>query len=233
MSCEELQARLAEAEATIERLRAEAQQKDAKISELESEKSFLLKGFVGLYNTVSKAYMSLGKAEKQKADTWSRGVNNQPTIEERAAYMEQMGGVMVNALTEAPSASIAATSDENKRFTYSLRTRNENRAEAIVAHATETGKASLDSKEITAVLETHEGRKLDSKTVWRAMELARQLMKAPKDRIGKIVRLKIPDFIRCPEKSEFQDHDSHPWGGGGDRGIVPGPRKDRVLWDPS
>lgn len=246
--CEEPQDKLREAEKTIEQLKAEVAVRDAtiqqqakQISDLEAdvyvisaERDDLLKGFVSLYNAVSKAFSSLGKEEKKKADTWSRGVNNQPTIEERAAYMSQMGGFMVKAISEVPSTALAVTSDESKRFSYTLKTRNENRAEAIVAHVRETGKETIKSTDAQVLLETHEGKKLDSKCVWRALKLAGEMMKAPKDKIGKIARLKIPDFIRCPEKSECQDHDSHLWGGGGgDRGTVPRPRKDRVLWDPS
>lgn len=237
MSCDD---RLREAEATISRLRAEVAEKDAtiqqqagEIAKLESEKGFLLKGFVGLYNTVSKAYMSLGKEEKKQADKWERGVNNEPTIEFRAAYMAQMGGTMVNALAEAPSSSIAATSDDNKRFSYSLKTRNENRAEAIVAHVMETKPATIKMNEMKGVLETHEGRKIDSKSVWRAVELARKMMKAPKDKLGKVVRLKIPDSIRGVTKAESdEDREYRQMVEGSDCGILPRPRKDRVVWDP-
>lgn len=228
-----LQAEVAEKDTRIAELRAEVAEKDAEIAELESEKGFLLTGFVGLYNTASEAFMSLGKEEKKKADTWKRGVNDQPTIEFRAAYMEQFGRVMINALAEAPSSSMATTSDESKRFTYSLKTLNENRATAIIDHVQKTGSATIKTPEAKAVLETHEDRKIDSKSVWRAMDLARQMMKATKSKIGKVARLTIPDSFRGVTKAESnEDREYRRMVEGGDLGKLPGPRKDRVEWDP-
>lgn len=232
MSCEELQARLAEAEAKIAEKDTIIKQQAAEIAELEADKSFLFKGFVGLYNTLSKAYMSLGKEEKKKADTWSRGVNNQPTIEERAAYMTQMGEAMVKALAETPATTIAATSEDNKRFSYSKATLNENRATAIIDHVQKTGSATIKTPEVKAILETHEDRKIDSKSVWRAMKLAGEIMKAEKDKYARTVRLKIPDFFRRNNAESDEDREYRRMVEGGDLGKLPGPRKDRVEWDP-
>jgi hypothetical protein len=116
-------------------------------------------------------------------------------------------------IRESPAPTIAGEGEE--RFTYTLRTKTENRALALVDHLKRTGKTVLKMPEARAVLETHESRRLDRKIVWRAMKVAQGLLRATKDTVWGVCRLIVsPTAI----------------GGGGAEDTVPRPRRDRTPW---
>ncbi|HNR59169.1 MAG TPA: hypothetical protein PKJ51_12000, partial [Methanothrix sp.] len=74
--------------------------------------------------------------------------------------------------------------------------------------------------------ETVEGRKLDRKTVHRAMDVARGILRASSEVVGGIRRLIIPS----PSPGE-EDRPRPVAGGGGYRGGLSHPRRWGVPWD--
>jgi len=97
---------------------------------------------------------------------------------------------------------------------YDVKTLNQKRAEAIAAHVQQTGKTSIKSVEARAVLETVEHRRLDRKTVCRALRAAQGILRATADKMGGVTRLIIPGSPSQKRTLDVSDgrHDS----GGGD-----------------
>lgn len=75
---------------------------------------------------------------------------------------------------------------------YDLRTLNERRRDAIVAYMERTGKATITTQEARHVLQTSENRKLDRKSIWRALRAVRDYLGASLDLLGGVLRLIIP-----------------------------------------
>ena len=195
------------------------------LAAVERERDLYREAFLRLYGALARHYSARGKAEKKAIEKYARTVEGVDP-EDRPGYLATMGEVMIEALAEeAPSTTVV---EGEGRFTYSTRTRTENRALALVEHVRTTGKASLKSTEARTVLETVEGRKLDRKTVHRAMNVARGILRASSEVVGGIRRLVIPS----PSPGGGEDR-PQPFavGGGGDRGGVPRARRWAVPWD--
>jgi len=194
------------------------------IEGLKAERDLFRDGFLRLYGAIARAHAAKGKAEKKDVAKYARIVEGlQP--EDRPGYLATMGEVMIEALAETP-ATIAPEGPDHLR--YDTRTLNQRRGEALAAHAQKTGKAAIKSTEAGTVLETVEGRKLDRKTVHRAMDVARGILRASSEVVGGIRRLVIPS----PSPGGGEDR-PQPFavGGGGDRGGVSRPRRWAVPWD--
>ena len=131
-------------------------------------------------------------------------------------------------IRDSPAPAASTTTEGPDPLRYDTRTLNQRRGEAIAAHAQKTGKAAIKSTEAGTVLETVEGRKLDRKTVHRAMDVARGILRASSEVVGGIRRLVIPS----PSPGGGEDR-PQPFavGGGGDRGGVSRPRRWAVPWD--
>jgi len=194
------------------------------IEGLKAERDLFRDGFLRLYGSITRAHAAKGKAEKKDVAKYARTVEGlQP--EDRPGYLATMGEVMIEALAETP-ATIAPEGPDHLR--YDTRTLNQRRGEALAAHAQKTGKAAIKSTEARTVLETVEGRKLDRKTVHRAMDVARGILRASSEVVGGIRRLVIPS----PSPGGGEDR-PQPFtvGGGGDRGGLSRPRRWAVPWD--
>jgi len=124
----------------------------------------------------------------------------------------------------APSTS--APPDPGSPLRYDTKPLSQKRGEALAAHIQKSGKASTFTPELKAVLETVEGRKLDRKTVHRAMDVARGILRASSEVVGGIRRLIIPS----PSPGE-EDRPRPVAGGGGYRGGLSHPRRWGVPWD--
>jgi hypothetical protein len=196
--------------------------------QLEAENAIFREGFTRLYGAITRAYATRGKAEKRDVDHFARVVEGlQP--QQRPVYLASMGEDMVKALAEAPTL---AREEGEGRFTYSTRTRTENRALALVEHVKTTGKASIKSTEARAVLETHEGKPLDRKVVLRALEAAQGLLRATSDKLGGVTRLILSTSTRRPAPaSPPQARESHNRIGEGGGGGLSRPRRWAVPWD--
>jgi len=131
-------------------------------------------------------------------------------------------------IRDSPTPVAYTTTEGPDHLRYDTRTLNQRRGEALAAHAQKTGKAAIKSTEAGTVLETVEGRKLDRKTVHRAMDVARGILRASSEVVGGIRRLVIPS----PSPGGGEDR-PQPFavGGGGDRGGVSRPRRWAVPWD--
>ena len=199
-------------------------ERSGEIAAMEMERDLWREAFLRLYGALARAHAAKGKAEKKDVAKYARTVEGVDP-DDRPGYLASMGEVMIEALAEAPSITVV---EGEGRFTYSIRTRTENRALALVEHVKTTGKASIKSTEARTVLETVEGRKLDRKTVHRAMNVARGILRASSEVVGGIRRLVIPS----PSPGGGEDR-PQPFavGGGGDRGGVPRARRWAVPWD--
>ena len=195
------------------------------IEGLKAERDLFRDGFLRLYGSIARQYSANGKDEKRDVEKYARTVEGlQPN--DRPGYLATMGEVMIEALTEAPNL---AREEGEGRFTYTTRSRTENRALALVEHVKTTGKASIKSTEARAVLETHEGKPLDRKVVLRALEVARGLLRASQDKIGGVTRLILSTSSRRPSPTSPQESESHNRIGGGGGGLSR-PRRWAVPW---
>ena len=146
--------------------------------------------------------------------------------DDRPGYLASMGEGMIEALAEkSPTPTLPQGPDPLPNDT---RTLNQKRGEAIAAHAQKTGKAAIKSTDAGTVLETIEGRKLDRKTVHRAMDAARGILRASSEVVGGIRRLVVPS---TSPGGGGEDRPQPVVGGGGDRGGVSRPRRWAVPWD--
>jgi len=191
---------------------------------MEMERDLWREAFLRLYGALARQYSARGKAEKKDVAKYARTVEGVDP-EDRPGYLATVGEVMIEALAETP-ATIAPEGPDHLR--YDTRTLNQRRGEALAAHAQKTGKAAIKSTEARTVLETVEGRKLDRKTVHRAMDVARGILRASSEVVGGIRRLVIPS----PSPGGGEDR-PQPFtvGGGGDRGGLSRPRRWAVPWD--
>ena len=98
---------------------------------------------------------------------------------------------IIERMKETPP--IVMEPEEESRYTYSLRTRTEKRAMAIVDHLKRTGKTSIKSTEARIVLEGVEGQELDRTVVKRALDKASAILRAPKSFVGGVARIVLPD----------------------------------------
>ena len=194
------------------------------LAAVERERDLYREAFLRLYGALTRAYSARGKAEKKDVAKYARTVEGVDP-EDRPGYLATMGEVMIEALAEKSPALVAEGPDHLR---YDTRTLNQRRGEALAAHAQKTGKAAIKSTEARTVLETVEGRKLDRKTVHRAMDVARGILRASSEVVGGIRRLVIPS----PSPGGGEDR-PQPFavGGGGDRGGVSRPRRWAVPWD--
>jgi len=142
--------------------------------------------------------------------------------------------LVINARIKAAAAMIrdslapsTTTTEGPDPLRYDTKTLNQRRGEAIAVHAQKTGKAAIKSTEAGTVLETVEGRQLDRKTVHRAMDAARGILRASSEVVGGIRRL----VISSPSPGGEDRPQPVAVGGGGDRGRVSRPRRWSVPWD--
>jgi hypothetical protein len=142
--------------------------------------------------------------------------------------------LVINARIKAAAAMIrnsppaVSVSMGGGQYHYNTRTRTENRGLALVDHLKHTGKATLKMPEARAVLETHEGRKLDRKVVWRALRFAQGFLRASVDKVGGIGRLVLDGSLAVPA---HQIHRAVLDEGEESRVNVPRPRRWAVPWD--
>jgi len=101
----------------------------------------------------------------------------------RATHISNYINGNVDDLT-ARKAAVSPIVDGEPEPKYSLLTRTQNRAKALVEYMKETGKASLKTSEAKAYLEGVEGRKLYSMSVIRAMRLIPVIVGAVLDHLG-------------------------------------------------
>lgn len=141
---------------------------------------------------------------------------------------------IINARIKAAAAMIrnappaVSVSMGGGQYHYNTRTRTENRGLALVDHLKHTGKSVLKMPEARAVLETHEGRKLDRKIVWRALRFAQGFLRASVDKVGGIGRLLLDGPLVVPAhqiRGAVLDE------GEESRVGLSRPRRDRVPWD--
>jgi len=195
------------------------------IEVLREENAILREGFTRLYGAITRQYSAKGRDERANVEKYARTVEGVDP-EDRPGYLATVGENMVRALAEAPSITVV---EGEGRFTYSIRTRTENRALALVEHVRTTGKSSIKSTEARAVLETHEGKPLDRKVVLRALEVAQGILRATSDKVGGVTRLILSTSSRRPSPTSPQGRESHNRSVGG--GGPSRPRRWAVPWD--
>jgi hypothetical protein len=130
-------------------------------------------------------------------------------------------------IRDSPTASLQPAAEGPAPLRYDTKPLNQKRGEAIAAHVQMRGGAIIKSTEAGTVLETIEGRKLDRKTVHRALDVARGILRASSEVVGGIRRLVIPS----PSPGGGEDRPQPVAGGGGDRGEVSRARRWSVPWD--
>jgi hypothetical protein len=212
-------------------LEADIARKDARISELEERETAHLKDDAETLNVVIEALRAVQPgAESARFFRESEDRIRKADPEDKPLVINARIKAAAAMIRDSPST--AATPEPGSPLRYDTKTLNQKRGEAIAAHAQQTGKAAIKSTEAGTVLETIEGRKLDRKTVHRAMDAARGILRASSEVVGGIRRLVVPSPRREREK-EPTGGQPQPVaaGGGGDRGTVPRPRRWAVPWD--
>lgn len=96
-------------------------------------------------------------------------------------------------IRDAPAALEVEGGD---RFTYTTRTRTENRALALVDYMKRTETPALKSTEARHVLQEIEGKSLDRKIVHRALNAARGLIRASSEVVGGVSRIVLQSTTR-------------------------------------
>jgi hypothetical protein len=191
------------------------------IEGLKAERDLFRDGFLRLYGSITRAYSANGKAEKKDVEKYARTVEGMDP-EDRPAYLATMGEVMIEALTEKSPPT--APQEGPDLLHYDLRSLNDRRRDAILTYMEKTGKATITTQEARHVLQTAENRKLDRKSIWRALRAARDYLGASLDLLGGVLRL-VVSKARRPEGG------SQPFTPPVYGGPSPRPRRDRVPWD--
>ncbi|MCP1392979.1 MAG: hypothetical protein J5I35_09520, partial [Methanothrix harundinacea] len=132
-------------------------------------------------------------------------------------------------IRDSPAPPSATPTEAGSPLRYDTKPLNQKRGEAIAAHVQMRGGAIIKSTEAGTVLETIEGKKLDRKTVHRALDVARGILRASSEVVGGIRRLVIPSH--SPGGGYDRTQPGVVCGGGGDRDSSPHPRRWGVPWD--
>ncbi len=205
-------------------LEADSARKDARISELEEREAALVRDDVETLNAVIDALRTI-----QPGKETARFLKDS---EERIlAAAPEDKPLVINARIKAAAAMIRdspTASLQPAPLRYDTKPLSQKRGEAIAAHVLMRGGTIVKSTDAGTVLETIEGKKLDRKTVHRAMDVARGILRASSEVVGGIRRLVIPS----PSPGGGEDRPQPVVvGGGGDRGGLSRPRRWCVPWD--
>lgn len=187
--------------------------KDAEIAFLKERETAFVRDGIEALNTVVEALRAVRPG--READQFVRESGeriNAASADDKPFLINARIKRAATMIRDAPAPVV----EREGRFSYSTNTRTQNRALALVDHLKRTGKGSLKMPEARSVLETHEGRHLDRKVVWRAMKAAQGLLRATKDTVWGVSRL----ILKCPlERGDNED-----------RVTMPRPRRERVPW---
>jgi len=112
---------------------------------------------------------------------------------------------------------------------YDLRDLNTRRRDALITYMEKTGKATITTQEARHVLQTSENRKLDRKSIWRALRAARDYLGASLDLLGGVLRLILPD--RTASSPRRSPPGSQPIETVTSRDTSPRSRRWAVPWD--
>lgn len=178
--------------ARIGKLESEHHQDQAEIERLETSFISFFKFCVEALEDASKALEAVqpGRETRQFLDETKKGVETASPEGRPYAVIGRIRQI-ITKMKETPP--IVMEPEEESRYTYSLRTRTENRAMAIVDHLKRTGKTSIKSTEARIVLEGVEGQELDRTVVKRALDKASAILRAPKSFVGGVARIVLPD----------------------------------------
>lgn len=207
-------------------LEATVTAKDAEIAILRERETALARDGIETFNVVVETLRQLqpGKettrffAEaKKKIETTSP--------EDRPLIVNSRIKAAVAMIRNSPP--LVSVSMGGGQYHYSTRTRTENRALALVDHLKHTGKGTIKMPEARAVLETHEGRSLDRKIIWRAMRAAQGLLRATKDIAWGVTRLVFDPLV----PPDLQVYGAVIDEGEESRVNAPRPQRNRVPWD--
>jgi hypothetical protein len=215
-----------ERDAEIVNLKNDLVEKDATIEEQDQHFVSFFKFCVEALNDATEALEVVcpGKETHQFLDETDEAVKTATPEGRPYAVMGRVRQI-IERIKETPPLVI----ETEKMYTYTTRTRVENRALALVDHIKTTWKNSLKSTEARTILETHEGRPLDRKIVWRALEVAQGILRATVDKVGGVGRLVLSTPRPSLEQHEVDlHHHENRLGGGGE---LSRPRRSRVNWD--
>jgi hypothetical protein len=189
-----------ERDAEIVNLKTDLAEKDAVIEEQDQCFDSFLKFCVEALNDAAEALEVVcpGKETRAFINEMKKAVET-ATPEGRPYAVIGHIRQIIERLKETPP--ISAVEPVEEKFTYSLKTRTENRAMAIADFMKRTGKSSIKSTEARIVLEDIEGQRLDRTIVKRAMDKASKLLRAPKDIFGGVARLVLPAPLTVPTTS--------------------------------
>jgi hypothetical protein len=189
-----------ERDAEIAHLKTDLVEKDAVIEEQDHYFDSFFKFTVETLNDAAEAleFVCPGKETRTFINETKKAVET-ATPEGRPFAVVGRIRQIIERMKEMPP--ISAVEPVEEKFTYSLKTRTENRAMAIADFMRRTGKNSIKSMEARIVLEDIEGQKLDRTIVKRAMDKASKLLRAPKDIFGGGARLVLPAPLTAPTTS--------------------------------
>jgi hypothetical protein len=211
MSCEELQARLAEAEATIrakdETIRQQAEKiaemsmvaaaKDRKIVLLLLNRD-LLEGYLDrALEAAAIPYAKLGTEERKRANDLKAAIEDRNDFMDTAERSVELIETAIKALAEAQAPQAAASDEGDKPYSYTVKTLTAHRADTLIDRMTRYGKKAMKSGDAKMLLQEVEGgSELDPKVIHRAMRYAATAAGGKLDKIGGVLRLIIPENSR-------------------------------------
>lgn len=207
-------------------LREQNQQLEAENALLRERETVLTRDAIETFNEVIKTLRQLqpGKETTRFFVEAERKIEN-TSLEDRPLIVNSRIKAAVGMIRNSPP--LVSVSMEGGQYHYNTRTRTENRALALVDHLKHTGKAVLKMPEARAILETHEGRSLDRKIIWRAMRAAQGLLRASKDIAFGVTRLVFDPII----PPDLQVHGAVIDEGEDSRVTTPRPQRNRVPWN--
>ena len=200
--------------------------KDAEIAILRERETALTRDGIEALNAVTEALRQIQPGKETARflkDSEERIQNAEPEYRPFVIFAR----IKAAASMIRNSPPLVSVSMGGGQYHYNTRTRTENRAFALVDHLKNTGKATLKTTEARTVLETHEGRTLDRKAVWRAVRKAQGLLQATVDKVGGIGRLVLDGPLAIPS---HQIHRAVIDEGEESRVNAPRPRRDKVPW---
>lgn len=209
-------------------LEADSARKDARISELEEREAAHFRDGVETLNTVTDALRTIQPGKETARflkDSEERILAAAP--EDKPLVINARIKAAAAMIRDSPTASLQPAAEGPAPLRYDTKPLNQKRGEAIAAHVLMRGGTIVKSTDAGTVLETIEGKKLDRKTVHRAMDVARGILRASSEVVGGIRRLVIPS----PSPGGGEDRPQPVAGEGGDRSGLSRPRRWCVPWD--
>lgn len=209
---------------------------EARIAELEGENRYLRESLDGskhdavlTFDTVSMVLKATnpGRETLEFIDQSKKSIEMADDEDRTGIALAKTRAAAIMIKDAAPPA--AASDDEDKPYSYTVKSRVEHRGDALLDRMSRYGKRALKTTEAQVLLQEVEGGELDPTVVYRAMRYVAKKTGGKLDKIGGVLRLIVPGKTQVKTTATAEPTEKRtPKLGGGFAGLIPDGTVDMV-----